>query len=130
MESRIFLDMTSCSPLKVNRRFGGTFRHIPPRGRLICNGLHGVLSQNIELFLSRLRLFGVFLSLSMQMPGYFHRLDVNTSFRILPNSVFTIILPIDSVEYLCYWQRLVFLWFYFTTLSVAGLYSVELEGDR
>jgi hypothetical protein len=26
MESTIFWDITTCSPLKVNRRFGGTYR--------------------------------------------------------------------------------------------------------
>jgi hypothetical protein len=66
----IFWDITPCSPLKVNRRFGETCRlhpallgymrqarflicyfrpwisrrHVPPKCRLTFNGLHGVIS--------------------------------------------------------------------------------------
>jgi hypothetical protein len=51
-----------CSPLKVNRRFEGTCRfHLHGRRRsqetsvesvLNFNGLHGVISQNVELFIT------------------------------------------------------------------------------
>jgi hypothetical protein len=74
-----------CTPLKVNRRFGGTFRlqlevgeqamqetsmkqvvsitlliirpwrwrwHVPPKRPLTFNGLHGVISQKMELFIT------------------------------------------------------------------------------
>jgi hypothetical protein len=65
-KSTTILDITPCSPFKVNRRFGGTYcfhlevlscwhlvriirqlrwrRHIPPKRLLIFNGLHGVIS--------------------------------------------------------------------------------------
>jgi hypothetical protein len=70
----ISYDITLCSPLKVNRRFGATRRlhlcllppsrhfiswlfllywrweHVPPKRRLSFNGLHGVISQKIEIF--------------------------------------------------------------------------------
>jgi hypothetical protein len=62
MKSSIFWDITPRSPLKVNRRFGGTYpllsrwflarrilRHVPPERRLTSNGPHGVISQKIEL---------------------------------------------------------------------------------
>jgi hypothetical protein len=88
MQNSVFWDKTSCSPLKVNRRFGGTYRlHLQSRiisraryrrksrwqaeicfragflfglffdtedggGRLTFNGLHGVISQKIELFIT------------------------------------------------------------------------------
>jgi hypothetical protein len=45
----IFWDMTTCSPLSLNRRFGGTYRH-HLQGRLKLNGLHGVISQKMILF--------------------------------------------------------------------------------
>jgi hypothetical protein len=68
--SSIFWDITPCSPLKVNRRFGGTYRThlqgrrirrarnqresrwqaVPPKRRLTFNELHGVISQKIALF--------------------------------------------------------------------------------
>jgi hypothetical protein len=64
MNSSVFWDITQCSPLKANRRFRRTCRpHLQGRGitparnqpiclrRLIFNGLHGVISQNIELFI-------------------------------------------------------------------------------
>jgi hypothetical protein len=35
MKSTIFWDITPCSPLSVNRRFGGTYR-IHLQGRIIC----------------------------------------------------------------------------------------------
>jgi hypothetical protein len=79
MKSYIVWDITSCSPLKVNRRFGGTFAsifrvetqarqetsvkstvlaysltlrvgHAPPKHRLTFIGLHGVISHKRELF--------------------------------------------------------------------------------
>jgi hypothetical protein len=34
-KSSIFWYITPCSPLKVNRHFGGTF-HLHPQGRIIC----------------------------------------------------------------------------------------------
>jgi hypothetical protein len=90
IKSTIFWDITPCSPLSVNRRFGGTYRfhlqgrknkltkkrttrrYIPENGtlhnhpcenlksysmnkiailkhRLMFNGLHGVISQKVEL---------------------------------------------------------------------------------
>jgi hypothetical protein len=83
--STIFWDITPCSPLKANRRFGGTYslhlqarmsrarfqrknstclhltrlirpwrwrRYAPPERRLNSNGLHGVISQRIVLFIT------------------------------------------------------------------------------
>jgi hypothetical protein len=62
MKSSVFWDITPFSPLKVNRRFGGTRRlHVQGRrisqarnqrkaGGKALNGLHGVISQKIELF--------------------------------------------------------------------------------
>jgi hypothetical protein len=87
MNAYIFCDLTPCSPLKVNRSFGGTFRlpfsglknkpsmtrqssalfatwyiirfvlrpwrwrrHVPPKCRLIFNGLHDVISQKTQLW--------------------------------------------------------------------------------
>jgi hypothetical protein len=73
--------MTPCSPLGVNRRFGGTYRlhlqgrknkfskklarklnlflrpwrlrrYVPPKRRLTLNGLHGVISQTMILFIT------------------------------------------------------------------------------
>jgi hypothetical protein len=71
LKSTIFWDITPCSPLKVNRCFGGTYRlhlqdrrirrarnqwqaerYVPPKRRLTCNGLHGVISQKIVLFIT------------------------------------------------------------------------------
>jgi hypothetical protein len=80
MKSPIFWDITPCSPLKVNRRFGGICvqgrrisqarnhqeagskqgqrlilrpwrwcQHVPPKRRLIFNGLHGVISRKLGL---------------------------------------------------------------------------------
>jgi hypothetical protein len=75
-KSSIFLHKTPCSPLKFNRRLGGTCRlhlhsllpasrwflallilgswrrkrHVFPKRRLTFNGLHGVTCQKIELF--------------------------------------------------------------------------------
>jgi hypothetical protein len=65
----VFWDTTSCSPFKVNERFGVSRRFhlqgrkicqcesgnsgfllIPPQRRLTFNGLHGVTSQEIQLF--------------------------------------------------------------------------------
>jgi hypothetical protein len=59
MKSIIFWDMTACSPLSFNRRFGGTYRlHLQGRkvnsakaaSRLKFNGLHGVISKKMILF--------------------------------------------------------------------------------
>jgi hypothetical protein len=73
--------VTTCSPLKVNRRFGGTCRlhlhgrrkkqkrnqheisskerkvsrwrrHVPPKHRFTFNGLHDVISHKTELFIT------------------------------------------------------------------------------
>jgi hypothetical protein len=64
MKSTLFWDTTPCSPLKVNRRFGGRqanwfhvgillgllwWRCLPPKRRLTFNGLQGVTSQKIVL---------------------------------------------------------------------------------
>jgi hypothetical protein len=47
MKSPIFWDIMLCSPLKVNRHFGGTCRlHL----QLTFSWLHGVISQKIELY--------------------------------------------------------------------------------
>jgi hypothetical protein len=54
-EEYIFWDITPCSPLRINRRFGGTYRlHL--RGRKISwarnhAGLHGVMSQKMVRFI-------------------------------------------------------------------------------
>jgi hypothetical protein len=63
MKSSMFWDITQHSPMKVNRLFSRTLlccliysrpwrwrRHIPPKRRLTFNGLHGIVSQKIELF--------------------------------------------------------------------------------
>jgi hypothetical protein len=74
MNSTIFWDITPCSPLSVNPRFGGTYglhlqgrRNkfskipaskqvpnriilVPQKRRLTLNGLHGVISQKMVLF--------------------------------------------------------------------------------
>jgi hypothetical protein len=58
-KSFIFYDTASCTPLK--RSFGGTRsllilrpwtrgRQVPPKLRFTFNGIHGVISQNTELF--------------------------------------------------------------------------------
>jgi hypothetical protein len=77
MKSSVFWDITPCSPLKVNRRFGETChvfssayhllsgwflawlmfqprrwrQHVPPKRRLTFSGLHGAKSQKIEFFI-------------------------------------------------------------------------------
>jgi hypothetical protein len=71
-EEYYLLDITPRSPVKVNRRFGGTYRHllshwflarlivrpwiwkpyVRPKRRLTFNGLHGVISQKTVLFIS------------------------------------------------------------------------------
>jgi hypothetical protein len=74
MKSSTFSDIKQCSPLKINRRLGGTCRlhlqnrrislclarfillpwrwrrHLPPKSRMTFNGLHGVISWKIKLF--------------------------------------------------------------------------------
>jgi hypothetical protein len=68
MKSTIFWDETPCSPLSVNRRFGGTGllpgwflaqlifrpwrwrRYVPPKRWLTLNGLNGVIFQKMVLF--------------------------------------------------------------------------------
>jgi hypothetical protein len=81
MKNLIFWDMTPCSPLSLNRRFGGTYRlqqaaesachllacwfsqilflrprkwmqYVPPKRRLKLNGLHGVISQKMVLLIT------------------------------------------------------------------------------
>jgi hypothetical protein len=79
LKSSIFWDVTPCSPFKVNRRFGGTCRlhlqgreisqageqletrwqpelclqpALKPKRRLTFNGLHGIISQEIELLIT------------------------------------------------------------------------------
>jgi hypothetical protein len=69
MNSIIFWDMTPCSLLSCNRRFGGTYRlhiqgraelflrpwrlrrYIPPKRRLQLKRLHDVISQKMILFI-------------------------------------------------------------------------------
>jgi hypothetical protein len=71
----MFWDIMPCSLLKVNRRFGGTYRfhlkglkisqarnqleagseqrrNVPPNRRLTSNGLHGVIFQKMEIFIT------------------------------------------------------------------------------
>jgi hypothetical protein len=75
MNNTIFWNITPCSPLKVNRRFGRTYHlhlqgwisrvryqresrwqarrwrtYIPPKSQLTFNGLRGVISQKILIF--------------------------------------------------------------------------------
>jgi hypothetical protein len=75
VKSSIFWDIAPCNRLKVNRRFGETRRsachlysrwffarlilrpwrwkrHVPQKRRLTFNGLHGVISQKIEGFIT------------------------------------------------------------------------------
>jgi hypothetical protein len=78
MKSTIFWDITLCSPLGVNRRFGGTYRlhlqgwknklstkpawkqvasscwwrYVPPKHLLALNGLHRIISQKMVLFIT------------------------------------------------------------------------------
>jgi hypothetical protein len=71
MKSTIFWDITVCSPLSVNRRFGVIYRlhlhggfllslflrpwrwrrYVTPKRRLTLNGLHGVISRKMVLFM-------------------------------------------------------------------------------
>jgi hypothetical protein len=74
IKSTIYWDITPCSPLKVNRRFGESFRPhlqvrrtnqarnqceskwrwrrcVPPKCRWTFNGQHDVISQKIVLFI-------------------------------------------------------------------------------
>jgi hypothetical protein len=77
MKSIIFWDVTPCSLLSCNRRFGGTYRlqnachlltcwfllklflrpwrrrwYVPPKRQLQLNRLHGVTSQKVILFIT------------------------------------------------------------------------------
>jgi hypothetical protein len=52
LKNSVFLDITPCSLLKVRRRFGGTCCLHPPKRRLTLIGLHGVVSQKIELYIT------------------------------------------------------------------------------
>jgi hypothetical protein len=76
MKSIVFWEITSCSPLKVNRCFGGAllaicfhadillgffflprkWLYVPPKRRLNFNELYGVISQQLVLFKSVLLL--------------------------------------------------------------------------
>jgi hypothetical protein len=58
LKSAIFWDIPPCSPLIVNRGFGGTYRlHLQGRKNKFSkkpaqlNGLHGVISQKMVLFI-------------------------------------------------------------------------------
>jgi hypothetical protein len=70
MKSRIFWDINPCSPLKVKRHFGETYRlhlqhqiswvkcqresrwqTVPPKRWLTFNGLHDIMSQKIAILL-------------------------------------------------------------------------------
>jgi hypothetical protein len=64
----IFWDITPCIPLNVDRRFGGTYRlHLQGRSnefsnkraskQVALNGLDGVMSQKMILFLMKICLF-------------------------------------------------------------------------
>jgi hypothetical protein len=63
MNSSIFWDITSCSPLSVNWRFLLSLcfrpwrwkRYVPPKRRLTLNGLRGVVSKKMVLFNGRIR---------------------------------------------------------------------------
>jgi hypothetical protein len=46
----IFRDTTPCSPMKDNRRFGGTYR-LSLQGRLIFNEPHCVISRKVLFFI-------------------------------------------------------------------------------
>jgi hypothetical protein len=46
MKISVFWDITPCSPLKDS--------HIPPKRRFTLSGPHGVISQEVELFMSKL----------------------------------------------------------------------------
>jgi hypothetical protein len=64
MKSSVSWDAMPCSPLRVNRHFGGTchlhlqgrsisqrwWRHVAPKPRLTSNELQAVISKKIELF--------------------------------------------------------------------------------
>jgi hypothetical protein len=79
MKSYTFCYITQCSPLKFNRRFGGTCRlhfrvgeqaeqqirvkHLGSKRRLIFNRLHCVISLKIELFIIYLY---IYLSMALQ----------------------------------------------------------------
>jgi hypothetical protein len=60
MKASIFWHIPPYSPLKVNRRFGGTcrpiframWRHFPQKRQLPLNGLHGVISQKMEPYIT------------------------------------------------------------------------------
>jgi hypothetical protein len=80
VKSTIFWDITPCSPLRVNRHFGGIYRlhfqgrkiiwarhqhesrwqaelwrwrwYVPPKRGLTLNELHGIMSQKTELFIT------------------------------------------------------------------------------
>jgi hypothetical protein len=68
MKRSIFWDITPCSPLSVNRRFGGTYRfHLQgrknkfskkpvckqvARRRILLSGLHGIISQKMVPFIT------------------------------------------------------------------------------
>jgi hypothetical protein len=79
LKSFIFCNITLCSPMKVNRRFGGIYRlhlqglfitaftlipssdilrpsrYVPPKRRLIFNGLHGDISQMVIFITTAVR---------------------------------------------------------------------------
>jgi hypothetical protein len=74
LNSSVFWDIMLCSPLKINWRFGRTCsachllswwflvwlilgpcrwrRHVPPKRWLTFKGLHGVISQEVELYIT------------------------------------------------------------------------------
>jgi hypothetical protein len=62
LKSTLFRDITMHSSLKVNRRFGGTYRlhfqgrrwmrYVPTTRQLTFNGLRGVISQKIVRFIT------------------------------------------------------------------------------
>jgi hypothetical protein len=81
MKSTIFWDIMLCSPLRVNQRFGGGtyrlhlqgwrlswasdqrerwWRHVPLKSKLTFNGLQGIISQKIGLFVFNSVLWATF----------------------------------------------------------------------
>jgi hypothetical protein len=88
----IFWDVTPFSPLKVNRRFGGKYRLclppvsrwflarlilwpwrwkqcVPPKRLLTLNGLHGVISQKIVLFVIQIYLEDICSAFAIRVVG-------------------------------------------------------------
>jgi hypothetical protein len=57
LKSTIFWDITPCSPMRVNRRFGEHIAwrwrwYVPPKSWSTLNRLHGIISQKMVLFVT------------------------------------------------------------------------------